>query len=273
MDVNGLTQSAVAWRSSLGRVLGFNSLVGKGPRGTLWIWRLACSRGRRCCRSCSAIRTICRSSRDTIDYLGISGVRRQLALRRRFSTSSSGEQVASDTPLRNCSSSAGLWGLAIGINFFALLFQGVIHSRVVVALLRRAPDRNHRTQRYSSWGSRRGAAVAGYRGPVSVAPRHVLIGPIPAGGNTVADCDDCLLNGSKRPAIRESFIVRRLHDALDFVRRKNSADDLEPHLRHLEEVESVRVNRHTRWCGSSSGRFRFWVCSARSSASRWPLRI
>ena len=36
--------------------------------------------------------------------------------------------------------------------------------------------------------------------------------------------------------------MRRLRDALDFVRRTNSADALEPHLRHLEEVESVRIN-------------------------------
>src|SRR4030095_12522173 len=40
----------------------------------------------------------------------------------------------------------------------------------------------------------------------------------------------------------ETYIVRGWRGALEFVRRKNSADALDAHLRHLEEVESVRVN-------------------------------
>ena len=52
----------------------------------------------------------------------------------------------------------------------------------------------------------------------------------------------CLDELDERPAIQNSFIVRRLREALEFVRRKNSADALDEHLRHLEELEAVRGN-------------------------------
>ena len=48
--------------------------------------------------------------------------------------------------------------------------------------------------------------------------------------------------GTSSRRFRDSFIVRRLREALEFVRRKNSADALDAHLRHLEELEAVRAN-------------------------------
>ena len=56
------------------------------------------------------------------------------------------------------------------------------------------------------------------------------------------DCERLLDQLTERPAIQNSFIVRRLREALEFVRRKNSADALDAHLRHLEELEAVRAN-------------------------------
>ena len=65
---------------------------------------------------------------------------------------------------------------------------------------------------------------------------------MPAGGQRITDCDRLLGQLDLLTAFQESYIVRRLRDALDFVRRKGSADDLDQHLRHLEELESIQVN-------------------------------
>jgi biopolymer transport protein ExbB/TolQ len=72
--------------------------------------------------------------------------------------------------------------------------------------------------------------------------RENLLSPIPTGGQPVKDCERLLDELSTHESIQHSFIVRRLRDALEFVRRKCSADALDGHLRHLEELEAVRAN-------------------------------
>lgn len=43
-------------------------------------------------------------------------------------------------------------------------------------------------------------------------------------------------------AARETYLVRRLREALQYVRRKDSAEGLDAHLRHLEELDLATMN-------------------------------
>ncbi|HEX4416203.1 MAG TPA: MotA/TolQ/ExbB proton channel family protein [Lacipirellulaceae bacterium] len=242
MDANGLTQLVLALAVVAGALWGFNSLVGKGPRGAVWL--LAA-----CLFTWASMLPFALRDPDDLSLTknaallvlifracGAVGIAVGLFDLWQKRTTHEPHPIA-DFVLKQ----PATWGAVMGINFFALLFQGAIHSALLerycashtieiivlnvffiglAALILRVLD------------------IAGQFPTLNLE----LLSPIPAGGNTVGDCTALLAQLEERPAIRESFLVRRLHDALDFVLRKNSADDLEPHLRHLEEVESMRVN-------------------------------
>jgi hypothetical protein len=67
--------------------------------------------------------------------------------------------------------------------------------------------------------------------------------PIPLGGQPISTCDGLIADLDELPlAVQNGYLVRRLHEALDFVRRKGSADSIEQHLRHLEDQDAVRMH-------------------------------
>lgn len=68
--------------------------------------------------------------------------------------------------------------------------------------------------------------------------------PTDSTGGQANDETDRLLNSLKHTsaAIRDSYLVRRLREALEYVQRTGSADSLEPHLRHLEETDLSRMH-------------------------------
>lgn len=72
--------------------------------------------------------------------------------------------------------------------------------------------------------------------------KHELLEPIPAGGQRVSDCDRLLDQLDRIPwRLQRSFLARRIAGAICFVRRTGSANELDPHLRHLEELESIEI--------------------------------
>ncbi len=71
---------------------------------------------------------------------------------------------------------------------------------------------------------------------------RVLIEATPAGGQRVEDCDRLMEQLTALPArLQRTYVVRRLSDALSFVQRKGSADELAGQLRHFEELESIQI--------------------------------
>jgi biopolymer transport protein ExbB/TolQ len=71
---------------------------------------------------------------------------------------------------------------------------------------------------------------------------RVELPPIPRGGQPLATCDLLLFQLAELPrSMQQSYLVRRLREALEHVRRKDSADSIEAHLRHLEEVDAGRM--------------------------------
>lgn len=65
--------------------------------------------------------------------------------------------------------------------------------------------------------------------------------PVPRGGQTVNDCDGLLAQLGQVPARwQDDYIVRRLRDAIQYVRRAGSADELDEHLRFLADADGGR---------------------------------
>src|SRR5690606_17318173 len=65
----------------------------------------------------------------------------------------------------------------------------------------------------------------------------------PAGGQPVEDCPRLLEQLDRAPSLyQSSYLVERLRAAIDYVKRKDSAETLEKHLRHLENVDLDRMS-------------------------------
>jgi biopolymer transport protein ExbB/TolQ len=242
MDAIGFLYLAIGLAIVAGAMAGFNRVVGEGPRGTLWIIAA-------CLFTWSTMVPITFRDPDTLT-LARSGVLIVNILR--MCAAAACAVAVFDLFQRRTEhqrhpvaefilKQPAVWGIVAGVNFFALLYQDAIHSDLlkrycaghpieVIELIVFFVGLSALVLRFCS--------IVGQFGSLD----SVRLSEPPAGGNAVADCEPLLGQLATHPTLQETFIVRRLHDALDFVRRKNSADDLEPHLRHLEEVESVRIN-------------------------------
>ncbi len=89
----------------------------------------------------------------------------------------------------------------------------------------------------------------------TVSLRDFAFEPIPAGGQHVTESEQLLGQLAELPAsVQQSYLVRRLRDALEFVRRKNSAESLDDHLRHLEELDAARM-----YAGYAVARIVIWA--------------
>ena len=70
----------------------------------------------------------------------------------------------------------------------------------------------------------------------------LLLGAMPAGPQPIEECQQLLSRLAALPAAAgRSKLAERLRDAIQYVQRKRSAEDLEDHLHHLEDQESTRV--------------------------------
>ena len=136
--------------------------------------RPACLPGRRCCRSCSAIRTTCRCPRGYDLFIsvllmcgavgaavGIYDIFQQRTTHERHPVA----ELVLHQPV--------VWGLGHRRQFLRPALSRCNPKRTVEAILRRASDRNHRVERCSSWAFRRlRLAVFRCRRPVRFAPQH-----------------------------------------------------------------------------------------------------
>jgi biopolymer transport protein ExbB/TolQ len=83
------------------------------------------------------------------------------------------------------------------------------------------------------------ADIAGQRQTAAL----TTLGAVPLGGQKVEDCEGLIAQLEKLPSrIQQAYLARRLRDAVEFVRRKGSADSLDAHLRHLEELDAVNMH-------------------------------
>lgn len=71
---------------------------------------------------------------------------------------------------------------------------------------------------------------------------NLLLGPIPRGGQPVSACELLLARlDSLAPLARRTLLVRRLREALERVRRRNSAAGLDDELKYLAERDAEQL--------------------------------
>jgi biopolymer transport protein ExbB/TolQ len=75
------------------------------------------------------------------------------------------------------------------------------------------------------------------------ATRRQWLGPVPPGGQTADDCGGLLARLDQAPVPQqESYLVRRLRDALSHILRKGSAEDLDQELKSLADLDDSRAH-------------------------------
>ncbi len=147
-----------------------------------------------------------------------------------------------------------VWGGAACFAFYSMLTLGEINQPVVVRYFASHPVEYATTALFFVGLS---ALAIRYVSTVlqSVSMRQFTLEPIPVGGQHVTESEQLLCQLAELPAsLQQGYLVRRLRDALEFVRRKNSAESLDDHLRHLEELDVERM-----YAGYSIVRIVIWA--------------
>lgn len=70
-----------------------------------------------------------------------------------------------------------------------------------------------------------------------------VLGSVPQGGQPVSECDDLAAKLGRLPGRQQyDYLIRRLRDALEYVRRTGSSEGLDEELRYLADLDANRVH-------------------------------
>lgn len=133
-----------------------------------------------------------------------------------------------------------LWGMAGWVGLYMLIHQGVIGGELVTNYLA-----GHVVEYFEVAFFCVGLAMLGLK-LLDVAFQHRTLDrvqlPDPAaGGDRAEDCGGLLTELQQIPArLADSYLARRLRDALQYIQRKGSADELDEQLRYLADVDAAR---------------------------------
>lgn len=135
-----------------------------------------------------------------------------------------------------------IWGGLACMAMYALLKQDVINSPLLDRYLLGHPIEKATAALFCM-------AMAGLViRAISLAPQFVclernLLEPALAGGQPVEDAPRLLKQLEDQPQMyQDTYLLRRLYAAIEYVHRKDSAETLEKHLHHLEEVDLDRMS-------------------------------
>ncbi len=243
MDATQMTQLGIALGGIAAAAAGLNALVGKGPRGTVWIvaallltWGTFLPLALRdpdrgsLLPELELLATVLQLCGVVGALLGILDVLQERTSEARHAFGA----WALRQPL--------LWGLVLCANFYALLFQGVIDSPRLLRYCAGHPVSYVEVAFFFV-----GLAILVIRfGVVSGQLRTLgtaTLGLIPASGQRPQDCGRLLCQLDELPKhVQQTYLARRLRNAIQFVGRKGSAENLDQQLRHLEELDAVAMH-------------------------------
>lgn len=134
------------------------------------------------------------------------------------------------------------WGGLLFLAFYALIDQGVLGGGFVQRYFASHPVEYLAASLFFVGLSALGIKVLGlFVQRLNLS--RVTLGPIPPEGQSALEADTLLAGLGRFPdAWQEGYLPARLRDALQFVRRRGSADALLPHLRHLAEADAERMH-------------------------------
>jgi biopolymer transport protein ExbB/TolQ len=243
MDPTTIVHLSIALSFIGAAIIGFNALSGKGPRGTVWFlaasvltWAIILPIAVRnpddgsLSREADLLITVLQLSAAVGSVLGLLDVFQKRTSKRRHLVA----EWAVRQPL--------LWGVVVGSWFYALLYQGVIDSPRLWRYMA-----GHWVEVVEGALFFIGMAALVIRLIDIISQRkqasRITMGSVPFGGQRFEDCDRLLAQLDDLPArLQESYLARRLRESVEFVRRKGSADSLDAHLRHLEELDAVNMH-------------------------------
>lgn len=133
-----------------------------------------------------------------------------------------------------------VWGGVASIGFYALLRQGLLGSHFLQRYCAGHPVEYIETILFFVGLA---ALIVKLIETAAQASRlhEPLLEPAPRGGQTAADCDALLARLDQVPSGRqEDYLVRRVRDALEHVKRSGSSEGLAEHLRYLADVDAGR---------------------------------
>ena len=134
-----------------------------------------------------------------------------------------------------------LWGSLACCGFYGLLFYGVLESEFVERYFASHPVEYAATIMFFV-GMAALALKAVETARQSQGLTRPLFGPIPRGGHPVTDCEPLAARLRELPAReQQSYLVRRLRDALEHVRRSGSAETLDEELKYLADLDAGRA--------------------------------
>jgi biopolymer transport protein ExbB/TolQ len=134
-----------------------------------------------------------------------------------------------------------LWGSLVCFGFYGLLYYGVFESEFVARYFASHPVEYAATIMFFV-----GLAALAIKA-IDVARQsqgvtRPLFGPIPHGGQPVTDCQPLAARLRQlRSREQDSYLVRRLRDALEHVRRNGSAETVDDELKYLADLDAGRA--------------------------------
>jgi biopolymer transport protein ExbB/TolQ len=134
-----------------------------------------------------------------------------------------------------------VWGCAALLGFYALIDLGILQGGLVQRYFASHPIEYVTTALFFVGISAlviKALDVMAQFGRLE----RVTLGPVPAGGQRPADVDRLMASVAPRQGSRPNgYLSRRLHESLDYVRRKQSAATLDEHLRYLADLDVDRM--------------------------------
>jgi biopolymer transport protein ExbB/TolQ len=134
-----------------------------------------------------------------------------------------------------------LWGGVAALAYYALLNQGIIHHPQLVRYTASHPIEYCEVTLFFIGLAAVAMRAMNLGGQFWLMGRATL-GAVPYGGQRPDDCESLLQQLRSLPRqVQQTYLARRLREAIEFVRRRNSAADLDDHMRHVEELESIEI--------------------------------
>jgi biopolymer transport protein ExbB/TolQ len=243
MDASVLAEMGLILTAITALLIGLNSLVGRGPRGTVWLITLCLFTW------ANMLPIVCldpdggppsRQLEMVILLLQLSSIIGGLlsildvAQHPRSEHSHPLAERLLRQPL--------LWGLGVCANFYLLLFGGIIDSPLLWRYFA-----GHPVEFIESAFFFVGMAILVLRLANTLDQRSSLqcvsLGPLSTNGQPLEECHRLLTQLGKLPQnLQRSYFVQRLRKALEFIQRKQSANDLDGYLRHLEELDAAQLH-------------------------------